>query len=163
LFKDLILLIMAKSYRNVSNIMPFLVLMPIMSLISETTVMGIYFRKKTYWLILVTLISSILNYFGNLVLVPTLGAKGAAISTGISYVAFMFLRTFISEKLYPIRFEINKMLLGTITIIFVAFFGTFGDLKSLIFSSLIGFSIILYVFKNEVRFLISNLKNLVHK
>lgn len=163
LFKDLMILIMAKSYRNVSHIMPFLVLMPIMSLISETTVMGIYFRKKTYWLILVTLIASILNYFGNLALVPTLGAKGAAISTGISYVAFMFLRTFISEKLYPVGFEINKMLLGTITIIFVAFFGTFGDLKSLIFSSLIGFSIILYVFKNEVRFLISNLKNLVHK
>lgn len=163
LFKDLITLMMAKNYRNVSHIMPFLALMPIMSLISETTVMGIYFSKKTYWHILVTLITSILNYFGNLALVPALGARGAAISTGISYVVFMFLRTFISEKLYPVRFEINKMLIGTFTIIFVAFVGTFGNLKSLIFSSLLGLSIILYAFKNEVRFLINNLKTLVRK
>jgi len=101
-FKDLIFMLFAKSYRGASYIAPFLILYPIMYMISETTVLGINFAKKTYWHIVITALSAFVNFVGNNLLVPLLEAKGAAISTGLSYVVFFTLRTVIAQKYYKI-------------------------------------------------------------
>jgi len=80
---------------------------------------------KTYWHLVVASISAVTNYIGNTLLVPVLGAKGAAISTGLSYILYFMARTLIAEKLYPAGFKINKILLATIATIAVAYVGTF--------------------------------------
>jgi len=158
--KDIIVLIMAESYKSASYIIPFLILNPVMTMISETTVMGIYFKKKTYWHIVITLISAFTNFVGNLILVPILAARGAAISTGLSYVLYFTLRTIIAEKLYPIGFELRKIYTGTAIIIFVAIIGTFrkGFIEVFI-GSIFGLFLMLFVYRKEVKYMLNSIKN----
>jgi O-antigen/teichoic acid export membrane protein len=157
--KDIIFLILAKSYRDAAYIAPFLILTPIMYTISETTVLGINFKKKTYWHMVLVSISAIINYIGNTFLVPILGAKGAAISTGLSYVVFFILRTLIAEKLYYIGFEISKILIGIVITIILAYIGTFYTNTMLtIVSGIISIIIILFIYKNEIKWILKNLK-----
>ena len=102
--KDLIVLLLDPAYRDAATIMPFLVLIPIMYTISELTGMGINFAKKTHWHILIVVISAGLNVAGNWILVPVLGARGAAISTGMAYVLFFALRTLISVQYHKVNY-----------------------------------------------------------
>lgn len=108
-FKDQIILFLGKDYREAATIFPFLVFIPIMYTISETTVLGINFKKKTKYHIIIAIISCTVNIIGNIILVPILYAKGAAISTGISYLIFFVLRTAISNKLYKVDYKLNRI------------------------------------------------------
>ena len=110
LFKDIIILLLGEKYRGASTILPFLVLHPIMYTISETTCSGIDKSKKTYLNIVVALCSGVFNVIGNLLLVPVLGPKGAAISTGLSYVIFFAVRTVLSNRYYYIDYHISKLI-----------------------------------------------------
>lgn len=87
--------------------------------------MGINFSKKTYWHIIITGFSALANFLGNTLLVPLLGAKGAAVSTGLSYVLFFTLRTVIAKKYYPVDFDLGRIYLCTSLTIAVATAGTF--------------------------------------
>lgn len=87
-FKDWIILIFDKSYLPAASIMPFLIFHPIMYTVSEITVVGINFKKKTHWHLWISVIAASVNFVGNTLLVPYYGARGAALSTGISYVFF---------------------------------------------------------------------------
>jgi O-antigen/teichoic acid export membrane protein len=100
LFKDQIVMILSPEYKEAAIIVPFLMFYPIMYTLSETTQMGIGFTRKTYYNIVVTGIAGGLNILGNFLLVPELGALGASISTGVSYIVFFWLRTFISRMLW---------------------------------------------------------------
>ncbi|MGR6005323.1 lipopolysaccharide biosynthesis protein [Bacillus paranthracis] len=46
MFKDVIIFLLGEKFREASVIMPFLVFMPLMYTISETTVLGINFKKE---------------------------------------------------------------------------------------------------------------------
>jgi O-antigen/teichoic acid export membrane protein len=107
-FKDLIVYLLGSEYRTASMIMPFLVFMPIMYTISETTVIGINFKKKPKYHILIASVACIINIVGNYFLVPEFGAKGAAISTGFSYIVFFLMRTLISLKFFKVDYKLNK-------------------------------------------------------
>ena len=85
LVKDVFSLLLGEKYRLAGSIMPFLIFNPIMYTISETTCAGIGISKKSYLNIIVASGACITNFIGNTILVPILGCKGAAISTGISY------------------------------------------------------------------------------
>lgn len=107
--KDMIVMILGEEYQAAASIMPFLVFMPIFYTISETTVIGINFYKRTKWHILIAGISCIINIMGNALLVPNYGALGASISTGFSYVIFFILRTKISNKYYKVNYPLKKI------------------------------------------------------
>ena len=70
---------------------------------------------------------SITNILGNIILVPFLGAKGAAISTGISYILFFALRTYFSNKLINFNFNLKRIYFIIILILGYALFLTFYD------------------------------------
>lgn len=118
LSKDVVIILFEKSYHEASSIMPFLLLIPIMYTLSEVTVGGINYASKTYWHLIIAVCAAATNLSLNFILVPGLGAKGAAISTGIAYVVFFYLRTYLSNRLFKI--EINFLKLHTSTIIFLA-------------------------------------------
>jgi len=121
---DIVKIILGENYNSVSDILPFLLLAPIMYTVSETTVMGINFYKKTRWHIVIAVIACISNIIGNLLLVPILGAKGAAISTGISYIVFFVMRTNISLKFFKVDYQIKKYYLGTVILVLYALYAT---------------------------------------
>lgn len=106
--KDIIVYLLGREYREASNIMPFLVFMPVMYTISEITVMGINFYKKSKWHILIASIVCIINIVGNALLVPKYGAIGASISTAFAYVVYFGLRTQISQKYFKVNYNLKK-------------------------------------------------------
>ena len=65
------------------------------------------------------------NIIGNTIMVPFIGGRGAAISTGISYIVFFALRTILSNKYYKVDFQIWKISIVTILTFAYALFNTF--------------------------------------
>lgn len=116
--KDIIICFLGKEYKMAVEVFPFLLFMPIMYTVSETTSLGINFKKKSVFHIYISLIVSFINVIGNLLLVPVLGAKGAAISTGCSYVFFWVFRTFFSYKVYKIKYNLLPFIAGTLLLSF---------------------------------------------
>ena len=127
IFRDLIVFLLGDKYYLSKFIMPMLIFIPVMYLISETTVMGISFKKKSKYFLYISIVVSITNILGNIILVPFLGAKGAAISTGISYILFFALRTYFSNKLINFNFNLKRIYFIIILILGYALFLTFYD------------------------------------
>lgn len=146
LFKDIFVLLLGESYRDASYVIPFLIFNPIMYTISETTVGGIVFKKKSSMQIVVAVIACVTNIVGNTFLVPRLGCEGAAISTGISYIVFFLARTLIAQKYYYIDWQLNKFGILTIATILYATYNTFCDN--------ILFSLIMYIFVIGIMFVL---------
>ena len=117
LFKDIIVMLLGSDYKEAAIIMPFLIFMPMMYTLSETTVIGLNFSKKTKWHILIASIACMANIIGNFILVPPYGAAGAAVSTGLSFVIFFVLRTHLSLKYYYVDYGLKRVyfLIGCIS------------------------------------------------
>ena len=93
--------------------------------ISETTQCGITYSKKSYHNITVSLIACIVNIIGNIILVPMIGIKGAAISTGFSYIVFFLMRTVISNYYYKVDFQLFKIFIMIFVTSLYAYYSTF--------------------------------------
>ncbi|HHT7237416.1 oligosaccharide flippase family protein [Bacillus mycoides] len=100
LFKDLFIAILSPEYSKAAIIVPFLLFYPIMNTVSNTTALGIPFSRKTHYNIWISTVAAISNVILNILLVPKIGAVGAAIATGVSYIIFFWIRTLISRKLW---------------------------------------------------------------
>ncbi|WP_409068934.1 oligosaccharide flippase family protein [Clostridium sp. FAM 1755] len=119
LFKDLIIKIFKASYAGSAPIVPFLLLLPIMYTVSESTCLGISFSRKTSYNIIVSLIAAVVNYILNYLLVPKYGALGASIATGIAYTVFFWSKTLISRKLW-FKFKLGFYILNTASMLLLA-------------------------------------------
>ncbi len=123
--KDLFALLLGEKYRAAACILPFLIFRPIMCTISETTVSGIYFYQKSKLHIRIAAVACVANIAGNFLLIPFLGARGAAISTGLSYIVFFAMRTVLSNRLYYVNWHIKKLSALTAATIAYAGYCTF--------------------------------------
>ena len=125
LCKDIFAILLGEKYREAAYILPCLCFNPIMYTISETTVSGINFAKKSYLHIWIALIACIVNIIGNMFLVPLIGGRGAAISTGLSYIIYFVLRTAFSNKYFKVDFRIKRIAILTIISFGYALYSTF--------------------------------------
>ena len=145
--KDLIVLLLGEKYRQAAIILPFLLFQPIMYTISETTVIGLIFKKKANMQLTASLISCICNIILNIILISLLGSKGASISTGVSYIIFFIMRTILSKKYFPINYKLGKFTILTIlTILFSVYtsFYNFNILTLVFYAGLILIIVVLY-------------------
>lgn len=108
--KDILILLLGKKFEGALKIFPTLILMPVMNTVSEVTVVGINFKKKTKYHLIISLIITVINLILNYIMVQKYGAVGAAISTGITFYIFFLLRTYFSKKVYDCKYKINKFI-----------------------------------------------------
>jgi len=157
--KDIIIMLLGSNYKEASSIMPFLVFMPVFYTISETTVMGINFFKKTKWHILIAGIACLINIFGNWLLVPAHGAIGASVSTAFSYIIFFTLRTMISRKYYPVNYPLTKIYF---MVFVISGYALVSFLKiSILLTVIIGIIptvILILIFYNDLKLIYKNRK-----
>ena len=146
LFKDIFGILLGSKYHEVMFILPCLIFNPIMYTISETTHGGIEFSKKSYLNIFIALISCIVNIIGNIILVPRLGCRGAAISTGISYIVFFTLRTIFSVRLYKVDYRLGYFAILTIASLAYALYNTFNGSFGISLLMFIGCMVLLFIF-----------------
>mgnify|MGYP001051356599 CR=1 FL=1 len=125
LVKDVFAILLGEKYRQAAMILPFLIFNPIMYTISETTVSGLVFMKKSKMQVFVAAGACLTNLVGNYIFVPILGGKGAAISTGLSYIVFFALRTIFSNRYFYVDFSLKRFSILTVLAILYAFYNTF--------------------------------------
>jgi len=165
LFKDILAFVLGEKYREAASILPFLVYNPIMYTVSETTVTGLVFTKKSQYHVVIALGACISNAIGNYWLVPIFGCKGAALSTGVSYIVFFTLRTIMSNHFFYVDYELKKFAILTAFSLAYAFYNTF--MKGIIIS-ILGYFIcvilLVFLYKDTIIMMIHYLKNTIrHK
>lgn len=143
LFRGLIVYILGPSYRSAASIIPFLSLMPIFSIMFEITSQGIKFKKKNRYLNYASAAAILFNVGGNAVLVPEFGGAGAAMATGITYVAYFAIASFFSEKCYAVGYRFGKTVFYAVLLTAYAALTTFSD--SLFYSTMAGAAGILVI------------------
>ncbi len=117
IFKDVVAIILGPSFKEAISIFPFLLLYPVLYTISETTGLGIGFKRKTTYTIVISVISGGTNVALNWIMIPVFGGIGAAIATGMSYVAFFWGRTLISNHLW---YKMNILPFVGVTLVVVS-------------------------------------------
>lgn len=151
-FKDIIASIFSSSYNGVGEIIPFLLFIPIMYTLSEITVVGINFKKKTHFHLYITLISFICNVLFCILFIPAFGIKGAAIATGLSYFIFFCLRSAFAINLYKINYDWVKFFLSFSAVFFTALLHTlYSQYSYIIFSNIITIFLIMFLYRFEFK------------
>ncbi|HHU66208.1 oligosaccharide flippase family protein [Streptococcus sp.] len=163
-FKDVIVMFLGSEYREARYIFPFLVLMPIMYTISETTVLGINFKKQTKNHIYIAVASAGTNIIGNILLVPSLGARGAAISTGLAYVVFYVMRTYLGNKYYKIDTNNKKFFISVAAVYILAIFSSIYKFNTIILAVALGtFAVILLMYRSLLGEIFTSIKTKIKR
>lgn len=123
--KDLIVFILGRDYRAAANIIPFLTLMPVFSILFEITNQGIKFTKKNRYLNYASVVAITVNIVGNAILVPKFGGVGAALATGITYMGYFAIGSFFAEKCYYVGYENLKTVFYAVVLMGYALASTF--------------------------------------
>lgn len=155
MLKDIIIMVLGSGYEEASLMLPFLVFIPIMYTISETTVLGINFHKKVRWHIVIAGVACIVNIIGNWLLVPQFGGIGASISTGVSYILFFTLRTFISLYYYKVNYGLSKVYTSTAVLVILASYTLFPFQP--VHEQIVGviaILIIIFIYLNDIKHLL---------
>lgn len=100
------------------GIVPIVLFSYLLNGIYVNLIAGIYIEKKTRYLPYITGLGAISNIIGNYALIPLFGMYGSAWATFISYLV-MAISLFITvQRIYPIRYEYEKLLWVGIETIF---------------------------------------------
>ena len=106
--RKVIVLLLGPAYRSAESVIPFLTLMPIFAMMFEITNQSIKFSKNGKYLNLASLVAIVVNVGGNFLLVPKLGGLGAAITTGISYMAYFAMGSYFAEKCIKVGYNYRR-------------------------------------------------------
>lgn len=168
MFKDVVCYILGGKYRDAGMVLPFLFLGAVAYSISDTTVVGIDYSKKSYMHAIIGGIVIVIDFLGNYYLVPRIGIIGAALATAVSYLIYLILRTFFSNRFYYIDFGVKKLFIMFILIILFASLSTFVNniiLNIILYVTCMCFLGILYYseIKEMLFYVLDYLKMSVHK
>ena len=135
-FRGLIVLILGKDYREAISIIPFLTLMPILSILFEMTGQGVKFTGKIKYFNYASLTAIICNLAGNTLLVPRYKGVGAALATAVTYIVYFAIGTYFSKKCYPVDYRMKEFVISMV--IYSAYAAYATVTRDQILSALIG-------------------------
>ena len=153
LFQYPIFLILSNGeYDTGRTIFSLLLIAPVCYTISETLGLGIHLSKKTYWHIFISAINIVLNVVLCVILVPRIGLLGAALSSAISAICNMILKTVIGERYYKCTSSYWRMIVSLVLLLsagLISYFLYESLAKYIFIIVFIGIEIVIY--KREVR------------
>jgi O-antigen/teichoic acid export membrane protein len=163
---DFIIKILGEEYSSAVGIFIYLLAYPIFYVLSEVATVGISIARKTKYLVFVTAICAAINIIMNLYLVPIFGAKGAAVSTAVTFLVYFYMRLFFAKRAW-VNLDCKSALLMSIGVVVVLYVSEFAN--SLVLPLSIGSifaSIFLYAYVERKLVLSSCLllkKRLLHR
>jgi O-antigen/teichoic acid export membrane protein len=116
LIDDILVLLTSEAYYTASQIVPLITLSYVFYGAYYVTSSGISIKNKTIYASLVVVSAAIIQTAINFYLIPKYGMMGAAISTVFSYLLLPISSALISNKMYPVQYEIHRL----ISILFIA-------------------------------------------
>ncbi|MCK5788553.1 MAG: polysaccharide biosynthesis C-terminal domain-containing protein, partial [Chlamydiia bacterium] len=111
LFSREILLVFAQKpeFHIAYKIVPLITIAFIFKGIQYMFLLGFHYVKKTKYIAYIVTIALFVNIGLNFMLIPKLGIWGAALSTVISSLLISVISYYVSQKFYPVKYEIGKM------------------------------------------------------
>ena len=125
--RGIIVLILGPKYREAIKIIPFLTLMPVLSILFEMTGQGVKFVKKIKYFNYASFAAIICNLVGNSILVPMYKGVGAALATGITYIVYFAIGTYFAGKCYPVKYDLKRLVITMIMYLAYSSFATLTD------------------------------------
>ncbi len=125
-FRSVIVLILGDDYREAAKIIPFLSLMPVLSILFEMTGQGIKFKKKPVYFNYASAVAIVINLAGNLLLVPRLKGVGAAMATAFTYIVYFAIGTYLAGKCYPVKYDYRRFVISLVAYAIYSVYATFG-------------------------------------
>jgi len=122
--RSIIVLILGEKYRAASKIIPFLALMPVLSILFEMTGQGIKFKKKPVYFNYASAVAIVCNLAGNLLLVPKFCGVGAAVATALTYIVYFAIGTYFANKCYPVSYDHKNLVISLVAYIGYASYAT---------------------------------------
>ena len=107
--QEALLFLTREEYWAASQIVPILSLGMVFYGVSRLLVIGFFIEKKTHHLSIAYWLGAVVNVVLGFLLVPSLGAKGAAIATSFAYLFIVLYQLFFSQKLHPLPLEKYKL------------------------------------------------------
>lgn len=114
LFSWLFLYVLPPEYIRVPTLIPACLAPALIYALSEATTIGINVSRKTSYSIYATLIALVCGVVANWILVPVLGASGAAVSTSIAFFSFLIARAEFASRAWK---KIPRTRLYTMTLL----------------------------------------------
>lgn len=127
LFSWMVIYFLPPAYKSVQWIVVSCLGFPLLYMLSETTVVGIGVSRRSSFAMLAALIAFGLNVGGNWWLIPIFGAKGAAVSTCISFFIFFVLRTEFSIYLWRKIPRVQLYTYSALSVLLACIFTLYGD------------------------------------
>lgn len=109
LFKDFVIILLGENFRSAVVILPFIIFQPILYTLSETTVVGLNFKKKSKAQLCITISSLLFNIAINILLTKKFGIIGTSVAVGLSYIFFLTMRSLLSYHYYKVDYHFSKM------------------------------------------------------
>ncbi len=134
--RGIIVLILGEKYREAISVIPFLTLMPVLSILFEMTGQGVKFVKKIKYFNYASFVAIICNLLGNTLLVPRLGGIGAALATAVTYIVYFAMGTYFSGKCYPVNYRMREFVVSLILYCGYAAYSTWSE--EILISGLVG-------------------------
>jgi O-antigen/teichoic acid export membrane protein len=108
LLTDLIRLLAPDEFHEATKVVAWIVFGYLAFGVYNVAAQGTWFSMRTRMIPILTLLAGALNIALNFVLIPPLGIVGSAIATLIAFVALAVLQGSLSNRLYPIRWELGR-------------------------------------------------------
>lgn len=149
-FSWLVTFFVPATYYNAQYLLPLCMCYPLFYTLSETTVVGIGITRKTAYSMLASMIALVANALGNYLLVPKIGATGAAIATATAFWFFLFCRTKFSDRVWHKTPRHNLYYLTLISLFISISFSVYGSSHKTAFTLLWALLFIysLFTFRN---------------
>lgn len=125
IFKDLLYFLIGKEFREHKEILGFLVLVPIFSILCETTMYGIGIYKKTYLNLIINGICFALNVFLCSLLVGEFGLVGVSIASMVATLFMYLLDTIIAQRMYSTIYSLGSSVCTLLIMIILPFWQWF--------------------------------------
>ena len=158
LFAWVIPYFLPQEYEKVQILITICLIGPLFYTLSETTAVGIAITRKTKFSMYASIVAMIVGVIGSYLLVPSLGASGAAISLAVSFWIFYIMRTEFSKIVWR-EIPFIKSYWISFILLFLAIVNVFISLGNIYRYLLWGgaFIIGIYIFKDLI--LLSFTKN----
>jgi O-antigen/teichoic acid export membrane protein len=99
-----------KSYWEAANIIPLLSFSMVFVLMKENVLIGLQITKSSALMGSLIAFTALFNLGLNILLIPHYRIYGAAVSTLVSQMVMFFLFFFVSQKKYPIPYELKNII-----------------------------------------------------
>ena len=108
--RDLIVLLASQKYETAHTLLPWLVSGVVLSAAQMFFKPGLLIRKKVFVIARVTVYAAVINIVLNLLMLPRIGIKGAAIATLLSYAAWIGMMAKESLVAFPFKIHSKTLL-----------------------------------------------------